>query len=146
MSTEQNQPTEEELRAAFEEQMRRITVPDVLVQTAVTLVNLGAQKLGEDGDLEQAKLAIDGARALLPLLPEDVQTAVKDALSQLQMAFVREAQGAGEAAASAAGEATGEAAASAAEEPEQPGQGEAEAGDDAERAKARSKIWTPPGA
>jgi hypothetical protein len=130
MSTEeQGQPTEEELRAAFEEQMRRITVPDVLVQTAVTLVNLGAQKLGEDGDVEQAKQAIEGARALLPLLPEEVQPPVKDALSQLQMAFVRETQSPGEQAAQA-------------EEPDDGGEG---AGEDDERAKARSKIWTPPG-
>ena len=128
---QQQQPTEEELRAAFEEQMRRITVPDVLVQTAVTLVNLGAQKLGEDGDVEQAKLAIDGARALMPLLPEEVQTPVRDALSQLQMAFVRETQGAGEQAAQEGGAAP--------QQQEQPDP------DEAERAKARSKIWTPPG-
>jgi hypothetical protein len=133
VSTEQNQPSEEELRAAFEEQMRRITVPDVLVQTAVTLVNLGAQKLGEDGDLEQAKLAIDGARALLPVLPEEVQAPVKDALSQLQMAFVRESQEGGEAAADP-GDPSAEPA------PDQPDQAE-----DAERAEARSRIWTPPG-
>ena len=127
MSTEEpRQPTEEELREAFEEQMRRITVPDVLVQTAVTLVNLGAQKLGEDNDVEQARQAIEGARALLPLLPEEVQAPVKDALSQLQMAFVREMQGAGEQAVRTE------------QEPPQPDE-------DAERAKARSKIWTPPG-
>lgn len=137
MSTEQpQQPTEEELRAAFEEQMRNITVPDVLVQTAVTLVNLGAQKLGEDHDLEQAKMAIDGARALVPLLPEEVQSPVRDALSQLQMAFVRESQGGGEPPADA---------------PQPPEQGESQppqagaGAEEAERAKARSKIWTPPG-
>ena len=137
MSTEQGpqgqgqgQPTEEELRAAFEEQMRRITVPDVLVQTAVTLVNLGAQKLGEDHDLEQTKLAIDGARALMPLLPDEVQAPVRDALSQLQMAFVRETQGPGEQAAQA-------------DEP--PAAQQQAAAEEAERAKARSKIWTPPG-
>ena len=140
MSTEQNQPTEEELRAAFEEQMRRLTVPDVIVQTAVTLVNLGAQKLGESRDLEQTKLAIDGARALLPLLPEDVQPALKDALSQLQMAFVRESQGAGEAASEAA-----EPPARPGEEPSEPAARPQEADEEAERAKARSKIWTPPG-
>ena len=125
MSTEQpgqGQPTEEELRAAFEDQMRRITVPDVLVQTAVTLVNLGGQKLGEDGDLDQAKQAIEATRALLPLLPEEVQTPIKDALSQLQMAFVREAQGGAE-----------------------PPAAQPEPDDQAEREKARSKIWTPPG-
>ena len=129
MSTQE--PTEEELRAAFEEQMRRITVPDVLVQTAVTLVNLGSQKLAEDHDLEQTRTAIEGARALLPLLPEEVQKPLKDALAQLQMAFVRESQDPGGA------------------PPEQPEQAEPQApeqpDDEAERAKARAKIWTPPG-
>lgn len=123
-------PTEEQLREAYEEQLNRITVPDVLVQTAVTLVNLGAKKLGEDGDVDQAKLAIDGTRALLPLLPDEVQAPLKDALSQLQMAFVRETQSPGEQSARA-------------EQPEQ--QPEQQSDDEAARAKARSKLWTPPG-
>jgi hypothetical protein len=122
-------PTEEELRAAMEEQLRRVKVDDVLLQTAVTLVNLGARRLGlagkeDEKDLEQARLAIDALRALFPLLPEDDAAPLKDALSQLQMAFAREAE---------------------------PGQAEPAAEkpspepDDAERAKARSKLWTPPG-
>lgn len=138
------EPTEEELQAAFEEQMRRLTVPDVLVQTAVTLVNLGSQKLAEEHDLEQVRAAIEATRALMPLLPDEVQTPVRDALTQLQMAFVREAQGSGEAAGAAEQEAA---------QPlggEQPPQGApdpaAQGGDDeAERAKARAKIWTPRG-
>ena len=142
MSTEQpgqgHEPTEEELRAAFEEQMRRITVPDVLVQTAVTLVNLGSQKLVEDHDLEQTRVAIEAARALLPLLPEEVQTPLKDAISQLQMAFVRESQDPGGA---GAPERSQPAAEEPGGEPSAP-----EAGDADERAKARAKIWTPPGA
>jgi hypothetical protein len=133
----QQEPSEEELRAALEEQMRRITVPDVLIQTVVTLINLGGRRLGlagppeqaGDRDLEQARLAIEGARALLPLLPNDPDLGpVRDALSRLQMAYVQEAQG--------------EAPPSAEKPPEQP---QAPAQDDAERAKARSKIWTPPG-
>ena len=146
MSTEQQPPTEEELRAAFEEQMRRITVPDVLLQTAVTLINLGAQKLGEDGDLPQAKLAIDGARALLPLIPasenpeDDIQGQLKNALSQLQMAFVQASQEAAEASEGGAEPGPeGERESGAA--PEEPPAD----GDEAERAKARAKIWTPPG-
>ena len=84
-----NQPSDEELRAALEEQMRRITVDDVLVQTAVTLINLGGRRLGLPGpegpppegkDLDQAQKAIDGVRALLPLLPSEPQPAVRDAL------------------------------------------------------------------
>ncbi|MDQ4129884.1 MAG: hypothetical protein M3133_02655, partial [Actinomycetota bacterium] len=61
------EPTEEELQAALEEQMRRISVQDVLLQTAATLVNLAARKVGlgpeesreEEKDLEQARLAIE---------------------------------------------------------------------------------------
>jgi hypothetical protein len=136
----QQEPSEEELRAALEEQMRRITVQDVLIQTVVTLINLGGRRLGlagppeqaGDKDVEQARLAIEGARALVPLLPQDQELGpVRDALSRLQMAYVQESQGAPEAPATAE-EKPGEA-------PQQPAQ------DEAERAKARSKIWTPPG-
>jgi hypothetical protein len=131
-------PTEEELRAAMEEQLRRVKVDDVLLQTAVTLVNLGARRLGlagteDEKDLEQAKLAIDALRALWPLLPQEDVAPLKDALAQLQMAYAREVEPGKEEPGPdqpAAPEAEGEAA--------QPG--------DADRAKARSKIWTPPGA
>ena len=41
-----DQPSEEELRAQLEEELRRITVRDVLLQTIVSLVNLGGQRLG----------------------------------------------------------------------------------------------------
>jgi hypothetical protein len=136
----QQEPSEDELRAALEEQMRRITVQDVLIQTVVTLINLGGRRLGlagppeqaGDKDLEQARLAIEGARALVPLLPQDQELGpVRDALSQLQMAYVQESQGGGDE--PQAGE----------EKPaDQPPQTSAE---DEERAKARSKIWTPPG-
>jgi hypothetical protein len=139
----QQEPDEAELRAALEEQMRRIKVQDVLVQTVVTLINLGGRRLGLAGppdeagekDLEQARLAIEGARALVPLLPQQADLGpVRDALSQLQMAYVQEAQAAG-----GGGQAAEKAAGAPAPEPEA-------AADEAERAKARSKIWTPPGA
>jgi hypothetical protein len=131
-------PTEEQI-AAFEEQLKRIRVEDVIVQTVVTLVNLGARRLGLTGeaearDIDQARLAIEGARALLPLTPTEGLEPVRDALSQLQMAYVREVGGApapGPAAAAPPEQADPEAAQKAAEE--------------AERAKARAKLWTPPG-
>src|SRR5688500_2448379 len=98
---ELREPSEEELRAAFEEQLRNVGVEDVILQTVAALVNLGARRLGllpEPGedpaairDMDQAKLAIDGARALAPLCPEDHQESIKQALSQLQMAFARAA-------------------------------------------------------
>jgi hypothetical protein len=145
------EPSEEEIRAALEEQMRRIRVEDVLVQTAVTLVNLAGRRLGlaapgEQGqaekDLEQARLAIEGTRALLPLLPGDVGP-IRDALSQLQVAYAREAGGEG--AASEPGTAEQEGPPPPREGAERSEQGPAPA-KEADRAKARSKIWTPPGA
>jgi hypothetical protein len=86
-------------------------------------VNLAGIRLTdkEHRDLPQAKEAIDAARAMLPLCPEEEIGPVRDALSQLQMVYVRETQSAGQ--------------------PAEEGASDAE-----ERAKARSKIWTPPGA
>jgi hypothetical protein len=119
---------EDEIREA----LKKLRVEDVLLQTAATLIDLAARRMGlaeDDGpkQLDQAKLAIEGIRALQPLLTEEQQAAVREPLSQLQMAYAREAKGPTE----APGQAP---------EPEQ------KPDDEAERAKARSKIWTPPGA
>jgi hypothetical protein len=94
------QPSEEEI-AALEAEMEKLTVDDVLLQTVVTLLNLGARKAGlaegTTADLPQVKMAIDGARALLPLL-EPAHGAhlgpVREALSRLQMAYAQQAGGA----------------------------------------------------
>jgi hypothetical protein len=98
----QDQPeSEEELRARLEEELRRITVKNILVQTVVTLVNLGGQRLGaSEGtrdvrDLGQTRMAIEAVRALLPLLEANEDDAeqmkpVRDALAQLQIAYARE--------------------------------------------------------
>ncbi|HYY20788.1 MAG TPA: hypothetical protein VE780_02820 [Thermoleophilaceae bacterium] len=121
------EPSEEELRARLEEEIKRVRVQDVLLQTVVTLVNLAGRRLtvAEEKDLEQARMGIDGVRALLPLCPEDQVGPVRDALSQLQMLYAREAKA--------------EAAEPSPETKEQ------RPDEDAERAKARAKIWTPPG-
>jgi hypothetical protein len=92
--------SDEELRARLEEELARITVRDVLVQTLVTLVNIGGHRLGvsestkESADSEQVRLAIEAVRALLPVLEADADTAmqvrpVRDALAQLQLAYAQ---------------------------------------------------------
>ena len=40
------EPTEEELRAAYEQQLKQIRVEDVLVQTVLSLINLGSLRAG----------------------------------------------------------------------------------------------------
>jgi hypothetical protein len=114
------EPSEEELRAAYEAELSRITPADMMLQAAVSLLNIGARRLGLTGgadpadsadagaaggaragggrDLVQVRDAIDGVRALLGVLehsvPEELRP-LRDALSQLQLAYAREAQASG---------------------------------------------------
>lgn len=99
-------PTEEELRAAYEAELAQLRIEEVLIQTVVSLLNLGARKAGlvpgseGERDLEQVRKAVDGARALLPVIEPDLGPnagPLRDALSQLQLAYTQLA-GAGEAA------------------------------------------------
>jgi hypothetical protein len=96
---EQPEPTDAELRAAWEEQLRVLTAADLIVQTVVSLINLAGRRLGLDPgaegerDLEQARDAIDGVRALMPVLerrePADALAPLRDALSALQLHYAR---------------------------------------------------------
>jgi hypothetical protein len=89
--------SEDELRAAYEAEIARLRVEDVLVQTVVSLLNLAARKAGltgaeEEPDFEQVRQAIDATRALMPLVeptlgPDAKQ--IRDALAQLQLAYAR---------------------------------------------------------
>jgi hypothetical protein len=93
------EPTEEELREAFEEQLRHITAADIIVQSAVSLINLAGRRLGlaEGGegerDLGQVRDAIDGVRGLLPVIERDAPAAMvgqlRDALSALQLEYTK---------------------------------------------------------
>jgi hypothetical protein len=93
------QPSEEEIRA-LEAELEKLTVDDVLLQTIVTLLNLGARKAGlaegSQADLPQVKQAIDAARALLPLVEPrhgEQLGPVRDAVSRLQMLYVQKTGG-----------------------------------------------------
>jgi hypothetical protein len=104
-------PSEEELRAAYEAELSRVTSAEMVLQAAVSLINIGGFRLGAAGggeggaeqqrDLEQVRDAIDGVRGLLPVLERRMPGelgALRDALSRLQMAYAREAAaGAGQA-------------------------------------------------
>ncbi len=97
MSTS-DQPTEEELRAAYEAEIKKIRVEQILLDQVVSLINLGMRRTGlspgteDERDLGQVRLSIEAVRALLPLIEQAAppQAApIRDALSQLQLAFVR---------------------------------------------------------
>jgi hypothetical protein len=114
-----DKPTEEELRTAYEAEIKRIRVEHVLLEQVVSMVNLGMRRTGlapgtePERDPGQVRLAIEAIRALMPLVevsaPEQAGP-IRDALSQLQLAFVRigGAPGAGDASGSARGAAPAE--------------------------------------
>jgi hypothetical protein len=98
---QQPQPSEEEVRAALEEQLRQLTVDDMLLESAVSLINLGGRKAGvapgteDERDLDQVRRAVDAVRALLPLLEQGKHAEqlgpLRDALARLQMAYAQTA-------------------------------------------------------
>jgi hypothetical protein len=92
------QPSEEELRAAYEAEIKRLRVEQVLLENVVSLVNLGMRRTGlapgteDERDPAQVHLAIESVRAVIPLVEQAVPgqaKAIKDAVSQLQLAYVR---------------------------------------------------------
>jgi hypothetical protein len=108
-------PSEEELRRAYEAELGRVSTTDMMAQTVISLLNLAARRLGpapsggpqadEAGqpgpgaatgrDLEQVRDAIDGVRALMGILERRIAGELgplREALSQLQMAYAREVQ------------------------------------------------------
>jgi len=141
MSTEQ--PSEAELRAAWEEQLRLLQPADVIVQAVVSLISLAGRRLGvepgteQERDLEQVRDAIDGARALMPVLERREDPAslgsLRDALSGLQMEYAKLA-GAGAAAGAAAPPHAESAAPPAPEEAEKGGPGPAQ---------RSGRLWIP---
>ncbi|MGA2009884.1 MAG: hypothetical protein ABSH51_05010 [Solirubrobacteraceae bacterium] len=90
--------SEEELRAAYEEEIKRIRVEQIVLEQIVSLINLGMRRTGlapgteDERDIGQVRIAIEAVRALTPLVEQVApQQAgpIRDALSQLQLAFVR---------------------------------------------------------
>jgi hypothetical protein len=106
----QGAPSEEELRAAYEAELARITATDMIAQATVSLLNIGARRIGpppgaeatpgDERDLEQVRDAIDASMALLGILerrvPAEQLRPLRDALSRLQMAYSAEVRGGGE--------------------------------------------------
>jgi hypothetical protein len=177
------EPSEEELRAAYEAELDRITATDMMAQAAVSLLNIGARRLvpstadeapGDGGaeagaagagagaaaggstaaagggqrDLEQARDAIDGAKALLEILERRIPGELgplRDALSRLQMTYAREVQpGAASAeqtqgSGTAGGESRPADSASGGQEPRQPGARPSDPGP----AEASGRLWVP---
>ena len=126
------EPTEEEMRAAYEQQLKQIRVEDVLVQTVLSLINLGSLRAGlvpgneSEADPQQLRQAIEAVRG-----PDARQ--IRDAVSRLQMEYARLAGAAPTA--PEGGEAPPEAAPQGAQQPANP--------DDPGPAQSSGRLWVP---
>ena len=129
---EQPQPSEEELRERIEEQLRKVRVQDLLLESVVSVINLSARRIAKEDerDLEQARVGIEAVRAVVGLLDDEPAKQVRSALSEVQMLYAKHAGG-------GPGRAGGRrrgAAGPAARPP--PGEG---------AQRGPSRLWTPPG-
>ena len=96
------QPSDEELVRQLEAELEKLKVSDLLVQTLYTVSSLGYRRLSEEQrDLEQARLAIEALRALLPVLEgsvaEELVRDFKQVTANLQLAYADAAKGVDEA-------------------------------------------------
>jgi hypothetical protein len=86
-------PSEEELHEQLEEEIRRVRVEDVLLQSVVSILNLSARRIAKEDerDLDQAKVGIDAARALVDLVKPEAQPQLRQAISELQVLYAQAA-------------------------------------------------------
>lgn len=89
---EPEEPTPEQLLEA----VRSMKVADLMLSTVATLAQLGYAKLDESTrDLEQARLSIEGIKALLGTLegvvPEEVLRDFNQVVANLQVAYAEAA-------------------------------------------------------
>jgi hypothetical protein len=86
--SEDEQKLVEELQA----ELAKLKVSDLLLQTLYTVSSLGYHRLsGETKDLDQAKLAIEALKALVPVLegsiPEEALRDFQQVLANMQLAY-----------------------------------------------------------
>jgi hypothetical protein len=83
---------QQKLVEELQSELAKLKVSDLLLQTLYTVSSLGYHRLsGEDRDLDQAKLAIESLKALVPVLegsiPDEALRDFQQVLANLQLAY-----------------------------------------------------------
>ena len=89
---------QQKLVAELQAELAKLKVSDLLLQTLYTVSSLGYQRLtGEEKDLEQARLAIESLKALMPVLegsvPEEAMRDFQQVLANMQLAYASAVSG-----------------------------------------------------
>lgn len=102
---EDAQTSEQELREQLEQQVRELRVDDLILQSAVSVLNLAARRIAkpDERDLDQAKAGIEAVGALLDYVPEQARPQLRQAVSELQLLWAKQASGGDEAGGDEAG-------------------------------------------
>ena len=84
------------------EELRKLRVEDVLVNTLVHVSSIGYRRLGltedavDERDLDQSALAIETLRALIPVLedflPRELVASFEEQVANLQLAYAKAAK------------------------------------------------------
>ena len=91
----EDDPVEDQQAKLVEElqaELAKLKVSDLLLQTLYTVSSLGYQRLnGEAKDLDQARLAIESLKALMPVLegavPDEALRDFQQVLANMQLAY-----------------------------------------------------------
>jgi hypothetical protein len=107
VSESEDELNQEELARELAEELRRLRVEDVLVNTLVHVSSIGYRRLGlteesqEERDLPQTALAIETMQALVPVLedflPQELVASFEEQIANLQLAYAKAAKEAGDA-------------------------------------------------
>lgn len=102
MSEDHDELEQDQLARELAEELRKLRVEDVLVNTLVHVSTIGYRRLGltedsvDERDLDQTRLAIETMQALVPVLegflPEDVVSGFQEQVANLQLAYVKAAK------------------------------------------------------
>jgi hypothetical protein len=92
---------QEQLSAELAEELRKLKIEDVLIQTLITVSSIGYRRLGltpetkDDRDLDQASLAIETMQALTPVLermvPGELIRDFNQSVANLKLAYAKAA-------------------------------------------------------
>jgi hypothetical protein len=92
---------QERIARELADELRRLRIEDVLIQTLITVSSIGYRRLGlteetrDDRDLQQAKLAIDAMAALTPVLesvvPAELIRDFNQSVANMQLAYAQAA-------------------------------------------------------
>ena len=93
--------SQEEIAARLAEELKKIKIEDVLVNTLVQISAIGYRRLGltedtaDERELEQSRLAIETMRALVPVLegflPAELVQGFQEQIATMQLAYAQAA-------------------------------------------------------